>query len=112
VLQWKDKNVKTVVFPDKDSSPSQICMDHILFVLRTPDERASGFVALGEMAGALGVELVPYLPAITPHLQDAVCSWQALLYPDVYLKFVMLIGPCICRLLLAEEGHLLRQYLV
>ncbi|PWZ19658.1 hypothetical protein Zm00014a_018155 [Zea mays] len=50
----------------------KICMDHILFVLRTPDERASGFVALGEMAGALGVELVPYLPAITSHLQDAI----------------------------------------
>ena len=56
-------------------------MDHILFVLRTPDERASGFVALGEMAGALGVELVPYLPAITSHLQDAVCFWQP--YPIV-----------------------------
>uniref|UniRef100_A0A0D9WE66 Serine/threonine-protein kinase TOR n=1 Tax=Leersia perrieri TaxID=77586 RepID=A0A0D9WE66_9ORYZ len=36
----------------------KICMDHILFVLRTPDERASGFVALGEMAGALGAELI------------------------------------------------------
>jgi FKBP12-rapamycin complex-associated protein len=48
-------------------------MDHILFVLRTPDERASGFVALGEMAGALGAELVPYLPLITSHLHDAVC---------------------------------------
>uniref|UniRef100_A0A0E0HBB8 Serine/threonine-protein kinase TOR n=1 Tax=Oryza nivara TaxID=4536 RepID=A0A0E0HBB8_ORYNI len=50
----------------------KICMDHILFVLRTPDERASGFVALGEMAGALGAELVPYLPLITSHLHDAI----------------------------------------
>nr|CAB3465509.1 unnamed protein product [Digitaria exilis] len=50
----------------------KVCMDHILFVLRTPEERASGFVALGEMAGALGIELVPYLPAITSHLQDAI----------------------------------------
>lgn len=76
MLQWKDKKVKTVLFADKYCSSSQICMDHILFVLRTPDERASGFVALGEMAGALGVELVPYLPAITSHLQDAVYFWQ------------------------------------
>ena len=35
-----------------------------------------------------------------------------LLYADVYLKFVMLMGPCIYRLLLAEEGHPLRQFLV
>lgn len=61
-----------MLYLDNYCSPSQICMDHILFVLRTPDERASGFVALGEMAGALGVELVPYLQAITSHLQDAV----------------------------------------
>lgn len=51
----------------------QICMDHILAVLRNPAERASGFIALGEMAGALDGELIPYLPTITLHLRDAVC---------------------------------------
>lgn len=51
----------------------QICMDHILAVLRNPAERASGFIALGEMAGALNGELVPYLSTITLHLRDAVC---------------------------------------
>ncbi|XP_072960137.1 serine/threonine-protein kinase TOR [Typha angustifolia] len=50
----------------------KICMDHILAVLRTPAERASGFIALGEMAGALDGELVPYLPTITIHLRDAI----------------------------------------
>ncbi|XP_020086675.1 serine/threonine-protein kinase TOR isoform X1 [Ananas comosus] len=50
----------------------KICMDHILAVLRTPAERASGFIALGEMAGALDGELIPYLPTITPHLRDAI----------------------------------------
>ncbi|KAG0469712.1 hypothetical protein HPP92_016412 [Vanilla planifolia] len=50
----------------------KICMDHILAVLRNPAERASGFVALGEMAGALDGELVPYLPIITLHLRDAI----------------------------------------
>lgn len=52
----------------------QICMDHILAVLRLPAERASGFIALGEMAGALDGELVHYLPTITSHLRDAVCQ--------------------------------------
>lgn len=47
-------------------------MDHILAVLRNPAERASGFIALGEMAGALNGELVPYLSTITLHLRDAV----------------------------------------
>jgi len=47
-------------------------MDHILVVLRTRDERGSGFTALGEMAGALGGELVPYLPTITNYLREAV----------------------------------------
>ncbi|KAL6964512.1 non-specific serine,threonine protein kinase [Sarracenia purpurea var. burkii] len=49
-----------------------ICMNHILAVLKTPAERASGFVALGEMAGALDGELVDYLPTITSHLRDAI----------------------------------------
>ncbi|CAL5438240.1 unnamed protein product [Camellia sinensis] len=49
-----------------------ICMDHFFAVLKTPAERASGFVALGEMAGALDGELVHYLPTITSHLRDAI----------------------------------------
>ncbi|KAG6571908.1 Serine/threonine-protein kinase TOR, partial [Cucurbita argyrosperma subsp. sororia] len=49
-----------------------ICMNHILTVLRTPAERASGFIALGEMAGALDGELKHYLPTITHHLRDAI----------------------------------------
>ena len=48
-------------------------MDHILAVLRIPAERASGFIALGEMAGALDGELIHYLPTIMSHLRDAVC---------------------------------------
>lgn len=48
-------------------------MNHILHVLKIPAERASGFIALGEMAGALDGELVDYLPTITSHLRDAVC---------------------------------------
>lgn len=59
---------------------SQICMNHILAVLGIPAERSSGFIALGEMAGALDGELVHYLPTITLHLRDAVCqlycSWS------------------------------------
>ncbi|XP_041013717.1 serine/threonine-protein kinase TOR-like isoform X1 [Juglans microcarpa x Juglans regia] len=49
-----------------------ICMNHILAVLRIPAERASGFIALGEMAGALDGDLVHYLPTITSHLRDAI----------------------------------------
>ncbi|KAJ4958930.1 hypothetical protein NE237_026041 [Protea cynaroides] len=49
-----------------------ICMDHILAVLRIHAERASGFIALGEMAGALDGELIHYLPTITAHLRDAI----------------------------------------
>ncbi|KAJ9705357.1 hypothetical protein PVL29_003411 [Vitis rotundifolia] len=50
----------------------KICMDHILTVLRQPAERASAFIALGEMAGALDGELVHYMPTITSHLRDAI----------------------------------------
>ncbi|KAK3002096.1 hypothetical protein RJ639_022551, partial [Escallonia herrerae] len=49
-----------------------ICMNHILAVLKIPAERASGFIALGEMAGALDGELVHYLPTIMSHLRDAI----------------------------------------
>uniref|UniRef100_A0A2P2LTC6 Serine/threonine-protein kinase TOR n=2 Tax=Rhizophora mucronata TaxID=61149 RepID=A0A2P2LTC6_RHIMU len=49
-----------------------ICMNHILTVLSIPAERGSGFIALGEMAGALDGELVNYLPTIMSHLHDAI----------------------------------------
>lgn len=50
----------------------QVCMEHLLGVMRNPAERTTGFAALGEMAGAVGVALTPYLPAITPLLREAV----------------------------------------
>ncbi|XP_047266466.1 serine/threonine-protein kinase TOR [Capsicum annuum] len=49
-----------------------ICMNHILHVLKIPAERASGFIALGEITGALDGELTNYLPTITSHLRDAI----------------------------------------
>ncbi|KAL3843837.1 hypothetical protein ACJIZ3_001240 [Penstemon smallii] len=49
-----------------------ICMKHIFHVLKIPAESASGFIALGEMAGALDGELINYLPTITSHLRDAI----------------------------------------
>ncbi|XP_039157640.1 serine/threonine-protein kinase TOR isoform X3 [Eucalyptus grandis] len=51
-----------------------ICMKHILAVLQTPDEQASGFIALGEMAGALDRELIDYLPTIMSHIRDAIAQ--------------------------------------
>jgi FKBP12-rapamycin complex-associated protein len=47
-------------------------MDHLLNVMRKPDERESGFVALAEMANAVGKELKQYLPDIMNILKDAV----------------------------------------
>jgi len=58
-------------------------MDHILSVLKAPQDRDSGFIALGEMAGALDGELIHYLPTITTHLREAVffcnCYWMLIL---------------------------------
>lgn len=62
-------------------------MNHILTVLRTPAERASGFIALGEMAGALDGELKHYLPTITNHLRDAVCQHFA----SIFLPYMPVI---------------------
>ncbi|PHT30565.1 hypothetical protein CQW23_29870 [Capsicum baccatum] len=49
-----------------------ICMNHIIHVLKMPAECASGFIALGEMAGALDGELINYLPTISSPLRDAI----------------------------------------
>ena len=70
----------------------QICMNHILAVLRIPAERASGFTALGEMAGAVDGELVLYLPMITSHLRDAVCHPDCLLTLVFTVNFSFLFG--------------------
>lgn len=50
----------------------QICMDHLLAVMKLPAERGSGFLALAEMAGAVGGELESYLPSVTSSLKEAV----------------------------------------
>ncbi|PHT30544.1 Serine/threonine-protein kinase TOR [Capsicum baccatum] len=55
-----------------------ICMNHILHVLKIPAERASRFIALGEMAGALNGELINYLPIISSHLRDGVMLYMSL----------------------------------
>ncbi|PHT30586.1 Serine/threonine-protein kinase TOR [Capsicum baccatum] len=55
-----------------------ICMNHILYVLKIPVERASGFIALREMVGALNGELINYLPTISSHLRDAVMLYMSL----------------------------------
>jgi FKBP12-rapamycin complex-associated protein len=49
-------------------------MDHLLAVMKKPDERESGFMALGEMASAVGGELHQYLPVIMVMLREAVCG--------------------------------------
>ncbi|PHT30558.1 Serine/threonine-protein kinase TOR [Capsicum baccatum] len=49
-----------------------ICMNHILHVLKISSERASGFIVLGEIAGALDGELINCLPTISSHLRDAI----------------------------------------
>jgi FKBP12-rapamycin complex-associated protein len=54
------------------SSYLQICMDHLLTVMKKPDERESGFMALGEMASAVGGELHQYLPVIMVMLREAI----------------------------------------
>ncbi|PHT30523.1 Serine/threonine-protein kinase TOR [Capsicum baccatum] len=48
-----------------------ICMNHILHVLKIPAERASGFIALEEISGALDGELINYWLTISSHLRDA-----------------------------------------
>lgn len=62
----------------------QICMNHILSVLKVPQDRDSGFIALGEMAGALDGELVHYLPTIITHLREAVCYINCCQIPILY----------------------------
>ncbi|KAM0864557.1 hypothetical protein ACQ4PT_043843 [Festuca glaucescens] len=80
----------------------KICMEHILFVLKTPDERASGFVALGEMAGALGAELVPSLPSITPLLHEAIAPRKG--RPS--LEAITCVGSFAKAMGLAMERHI------
>lgn len=71
-------------------------MNHILTVLRIPAERASGFIALGEMAGALDGELIHYLPTIMSHLRDAVGQIGFLFIEIRFTTFVLSIVLCLC----------------
>ena len=71
----------------------QICMDHILTVLKTPAERASGFVALGKMTGALDGELVHYLLTIMSYLRDVIYYLCHLCAGISYLLTFVLSSP-------------------
>ena len=62
-------------------------MNHILTVLKLPAERGSGFIALGEMAGALDGELVNYLPTIMSHIRDAVSSLICSCHIFIWIDF-------------------------
>ncbi|MCO5588585.1 hypothetical protein L7F22_042542 [Adiantum nelumboides] len=55
----------------------KICMDHLLAVMKNPMERGSGFLALAEMAGAVGGELESYLPLVTSFLREAITPKRA-----------------------------------
>ncbi|MCO5558518.1 hypothetical protein L7F22_012103 [Adiantum nelumboides] len=55
----------------------KICMDHLLAVMKNPTERGSGFLALAEMAGAVGGELESYLPLVTSFLREAIAPKRA-----------------------------------
>ncbi|PHT30583.1 Serine/threonine-protein kinase TOR [Capsicum baccatum] len=66
-----------------------ICMNHILYVLKIPAERASGFIALGEMASALDGELINYLLIISSHMRDAVMLYMSL---QMYLSNCTISG--------------------
>ncbi|PHT28496.1 Serine/threonine-protein kinase TOR [Capsicum baccatum] len=66
-----------------------IYMNHILHVLKIPAERASGFIALGEMVGALDGELINYLLTISSHLRDAVMLYMSL---QMYLSNCTISG--------------------
>ncbi|XP_017224295.1 serine/threonine-protein kinase TOR isoform X2 [Daucus carota subsp. sativus] len=80
-----------------------ICMNHILAVLKIPAERASGFIALGEMAGALDGELHNYLPTITSHIRDAIAPRRG--RPS--LEALACVGNIAKAMGLAMEPHVL-----
>lgn len=103
-------------------------MKHIITVLQHPAERDSGFIALGEMAGALDGELVHYLPTITSHLREAVrycwlisaCAWllfsfscpfMLILINALFVISSLIIHLIICRLLPAEVNLHWRHWL-
>ncbi|PHT28182.1 Serine/threonine-protein kinase TOR [Capsicum baccatum] len=58
--------------PSRSRGAAKICMNHILHALKIPTKCASGFIALGEIAGALDGELTNYLLTITSHLRDVI----------------------------------------
>ncbi|KAJ1388343.1 Tetratricopeptide-like helical domain superfamily [Sesbania bispinosa] len=78
-----------------------ICMNHILSVLKVPQDRDSGFIALGEMAGALDGELIHYLPTITTHLREAIAPRRS----KPSLEALACVGSIAKAMGLAMEPH-------
>lgn len=70
-------------------------MNHILSVLKVPQDRDSGFIALGEMALALDGELSHYLPTISTHLREAVRYIICYQMPDFCcILFYFILAAC------------------
>jgi FKBP12-rapamycin complex-associated protein len=75
-------------------------MDHLLTVMRKPDERESGFIALGEMSSAVGKELKQYLKVIMDILRDAV---------RVPSQIVVIVKVFLCSTLAYHAGNCMQE---
>ena len=69
-------------------------------VMRKPDERESGFIALGEMSSAVGKELKQYLKVIMDILRDAVRAFS---------HIVVIIKEILCSTLAYHPGNCIQQ---
>eukprot|EP00898_Chlorokybus_atmophyticus_P008681 jgi/Chlat1/8814/Chrsp90S08148 len=53
-------------------SYQQVCMAHLVNVMKSSNERVHGFEAVGELAGAVGPRLEPHLPVIVERIRESI----------------------------------------
>eukprot|EP01133_Synstelium_polycarpum_P000171 gene171-204_t len=72
------------------------CMNHLLTALRNQNERSTSFIALGEIAQAVGGSIKPYLDAIVVMIKSALGTKGKQFCPEVLTCISMLssaVGP-------------------
>eukprot|EP01132_Coremiostelium_polycephalum_P005602 gene5602-6970_t len=66
------------------------CMNHLLSALRNPNEKSTAFIALGEIAVAVGGSIKPYLDSIVVMIKSALSSKGKQFCPEVLTCISML----------------------
>ncbi|GAM16986.1 hypothetical protein SAMD00019534_001610 [Acytostelium subglobosum LB1] len=125
ILRYKDHRDKLVkktvitllprlaIFSPKDFAHHHLntCMAHLLAALKNQNERSSSFIALGEIALAVGGNIKPYLDRVVVMIKSALTTKGKLFNPEV-LTCVSMLSTSVGNVMIPHISTILPQMMM